>query len=69
MSWRRDRHGIRTTYDHATKRLMQFELRGDKRRRFSVETYEKEADAIKADNYLEVTWRNDWQKWRPKPPL
>ena len=47
MSWSRDRHGIRTTYDHATQRLVQFELRGDKRRRFSVETYEKEARRYK----------------------
>jgi hypothetical protein len=68
MSWSRDRQGIRTMYDPATKRLVQVELRGDKRRRFSVQTYEREADAIKADGYLEVTWRDDWQK-QPKPPL
>jgi hypothetical protein len=47
MSWSRDRQKIRTTYNYATKRLVQLELGGDKRLRFSVETYEDEAAAIK----------------------
>ena len=62
MSWSRDRHKIRTTYDYKTKRLLQFELRGENRHRFSVETYEDESAAIKADDRLEVTWKDDWQK-------
>ena len=62
MSWSRDRQKIRTTYNYATKRLVQLELGGDKRLRFSVETYEDEAAAIKADDRLEVTWKDDWQK-------
>jgi len=57
MSWSRDRQKIRTTYNYATKRLVQLELGGDKRLRFSVETYEDEAAAIK-----DRTWKDDWQK-------
>jgi hypothetical protein len=64
MSWSRDRQRIRTTYDHATKRLLQFELRGENRHRFSVETFQDEAAAIKADDRLEVTWKDDWKKPR-----
>jgi hypothetical protein len=64
MSWSRDRQKIRTTYDHTTKRLLQFELRGENRHRFSVETFQDEAAAIKADDRLEVTWKDDWKKPR-----
>ena len=64
MSWSRDRQKIRTTYNYATKRLVQLELGGDKRLRFSVETYADESAAIKADDRLEVTWKDDWQKPR-----
>ena len=49
MSWSIDRHGVRTTFDHDSKRLKQFELSGRCRERFSLNTYPDELTAREAE--------------------
>jgi hypothetical protein len=49
MSWSIDRHGVRTTFDHDSKRLKQFELSGRRRERFSLNTYPDELTAREAE--------------------
>jgi hypothetical protein len=49
ISWSIDRHGVRTTFDHDSKRLKQFELSGRCRERFSLSTYPDELTAREAE--------------------
>lgn len=45
MGWSMDRQGIRTLFDHESKRLKQVELLGPRRERVSLDTYSDELAA------------------------
>jgi hypothetical protein len=45
MGWSMDRQGIRTIFDHESKRLRQVELSGPRRERVSLHTYADELAA------------------------
>jgi hypothetical protein len=45
MAWSMDRRGIRTLFDHESKRLKQVELSGPRRERVSLDTYADELAA------------------------
>jgi hypothetical protein len=45
MGWSMDRRGIRTLFDHKSKRLKQVELSGPRRERVSLDTYSDELAA------------------------
>ena len=45
MGWSMDRQGIRTLFDHESKRLKQVELSGPRRERVSLDTYSDELAA------------------------
>jgi hypothetical protein len=62
MSWSIDRHGVRTTFDHDSKRLKQFELSGRCRERFSLNTYPDELTAREAEFRQETKY----DKWSGK---
>jgi hypothetical protein len=59
MGWSMDRQGIRTIFDHESKRLRQVEMSGPRRERVSLETY---ADELAA---REVAFSQDakYGKW------
>jgi hypothetical protein len=45
MGWSMDRQGIRTIFDHESKRLRQVELSGPRRERVSLDIYADELAA------------------------
>ena len=49
MGWSMDRQGIRTLFDHQSKRLKQFELSGPRRERVSLDNYTDELAARDAE--------------------
>jgi hypothetical protein len=49
MGWSMDRQGIRTTFDHESRRLKQVELSGSRRERVSLRTYTDELSAREAE--------------------
>jgi hypothetical protein len=49
MSWSMDREGIRTLFDHESKRLKQFKLSGPRRERVSLDSYADELAARDAE--------------------
>jgi len=49
MRWSMDRQGIRTLFDHKSKRLKQFELSGPRRERVSLDSYADETAAREAE--------------------
>ena len=51
-----DRQGIRTIFDHETKRLKQFTLWGPYLERFSRDVYPGEDTAWEADDLDKVVW-------------
>jgi hypothetical protein len=59
MDWSMDRQGIRTLFDHGSKRMKQFELSGPLRERVSLDTY---TDALVA---REAEFRQEarYDKW------
>ena len=59
MGWSMDRHGIRTLFDHESKRLKQVKLSGPRRERVSLDTYANELAA------REVEFRQEakYGKW------
>jgi hypothetical protein len=63
MSWSIDRHGIRTVFDHDSKRLKQFELSEPHRGRFSLDTYPDELTARESDFRQEAKY-GKWSKHR-----
>ena len=59
MGWSMDRQGLRTLFDHESKRLKQFELSGSRRERVSLDTYPDELSARDAEFRQEArygTW-------------
>ena len=61
MSWSMDRQGIRTLFDHGSKRLKQFELSGPRRERVSIGTYANELAAREAEFRQEAKY-GQWFK-------
>jgi len=58
MGWSMDRRGIRTLFDHESRRLKQFELSGPRRERVSLNNYANELaarDAYAALDRIERT--------------
>jgi hypothetical protein len=49
MGWSMDRQGLRTLFDHESKRLKQYELSGSRRERVSLDTYPDELAARDAE--------------------
>ena len=61
MSWSMDRHGIRTLFDHGSKRLKQFELSGPRRERVSIDTFADVLAAREAEFRQEAKY-GEWSK-------
>jgi hypothetical protein len=49
VGWSMDRLGIRTLFDHESRRLKQLELSGPRRERVSLDTYPDELAAREAE--------------------
>ena len=49
MGWSMDRQGIRTSFDHESRRLKQVELTGSRRERLSLAIYPDELSARDAE--------------------
>jgi hypothetical protein len=61
MSWSMDRQGIRTLFDHESKRLRQFELSGPRRERVSIDSYADVLAAREAEFRQEAKY-GEWSK-------